>query len=386
MTDELRSTLHRIADDVRPLPVADDLWQRGRAARRRGQALAIAAVLALIVSVGGFAMLALGGDKEAHVADSEAPGGAIPSRIEDPGTDRLGETGLAIGRGSVAFISRTGMPVVIGATDGRYHYLGVDAPLALALSPDGRRLAWAISDRLHVADLETGDVLEFAHNAGKGAYVTTMFWLSDSTNLVWRAGRENGQEVAGMLDVSGPSEMPVGGHAEFSGPVSPGRDMTAVASDGVVSAAPFLQEGGGRGGGQGIESIDRALPADLYPDGAALRPLGWAAEDLVLAEMDAPAGSYVEGRHLVLFTSPDRPESEWTYRIVMRDVPEALSLTIAVDLIPDLDGTSSQVLTHDFGQDTDGGSPWRDRLPGALGGLMALLAGLAYIRMLHKQA
>ena len=41
-------------------------------------------------------------------------------------------------------------------------------------------------------------------------------------------------------------------------------------------------------------------------------------------------------------TSPDRPESEWTYRILLRDLPDALSLSLAVDLIPDLDGTSAQ--------------------------------------------
>ena len=48
-------------------------------------------------------------------------------------------------------------------------------------------------------------------------------------------------------------------------------------------------------------------------------------------------------------TSPDRPRSQWTYRIVMRDVPDVTDLSIAVDLVPDLDGTSSQQLTHDFG-------------------------------------
>lgn len=68
-----------------------------------------------------------------------------------------------------------------------------------------------------------------------------------------------------------------------------------------------------------------------------------------MAQVDAPAGSYVEGEHLALLTSPDRPKSEWTYRILVRDVLDAPSLSLAVDLIPDLDGTSSQELTHDFG-------------------------------------
>lgn len=84
-------------------------------------------------------------------------------------------------------------------------------------------------------------------------------------------------------------------------------------------------------------------------------------------------------------TSPDRPESQWTFRIVMRDVPDR-GVSVAVDLIPDLDGTSTQQLTHDFGEhDWPGDSPWRDRVPAILGGLLALLTGLAYIRMLRHQ-
>ena len=104
-----------------------------------------------------------------------------------------------------------------------------------------------------------------------------------------------------------------------------------------------------------------------------------------VAHVDAPAGSYVEGPHLVLLTSPDRPESEWTYRILVRGVPETPSLSLAVDLVPDLDGTSSQVLTHDFEAPAEA-SPWRERAPYVLGGLVALLAGLAFVRMLRRQA
>ena len=104
-----------------------------------------------------------------------------------------------------------------------------------------------------------------------------------------------------------------------------------------------------------------------------------------MAQVDAPAGSYVEGEHLALLTSPDRPESEWTYRILVRDVPDTQGLSIAVDLIPDLTGDPSQELTHDFGVEASS-DQGRGELPYALGGLMSLLAGLAYIRMLRHQA
>ena len=63
MTEELRTTLHRIADDLRPEPVDDDLWQRGRAACRRGHDLALAAVLVLVASVAGIGAWVLTDDR-----------------------------------------------------------------------------------------------------------------------------------------------------------------------------------------------------------------------------------------------------------------------------------------------------------------------------------
>jgi hypothetical protein len=118
--------------------------------------------------------------------------------------------------------------------------------------------------------------------------------------------------------------------------------LTVVGATSTTRAVPFVTERG--------EVVDRRLDRELYPTGAAqVSPLGWATNNLVLAQVDGPTGSYVEGRHLALLTSPDQPRSEWTYRIVMRQVPDVAELSLAVDLVPDLDGTSSQQLTHDFG-------------------------------------
>ena len=69
-------------------------------------------------------------------------------------------------------------------------------------------------------------------------------------------------------------------------------------------------------------------------------------------------------------TSPDRPESEWTWRILVRDLPDTESLSIAADLVPDLDGTSSQELTHDFTAPVDAGGGW---LPWTIGGAAVVL-------------
>jgi hypothetical protein len=131
--------------------------------------------------------------------------------------------------------------------------------------------------------------------------------------------------------------------------------------------------------------LERTLPADLYPDGAAVSPVGWAEDSLVVAEVDAPAGSYVEGPHLVLMTSPDRSESEWTYRILLRDVPDTLGLSLAVDLVPDLDGTSSQELTHDFAADSPP-APFGIELSLFIGlGMAAAIAVLLALRWLWRR-
>jgi hypothetical protein len=99
--------------------------------------------------------------------------------------------------------------------------------------------------------------------------------------------------------------------------------------------------------------IDRALPADLYPDGAVVTPVGWADEDTVVAIIDPPPSDVVERPRLALVTSPDVPESEWTFReFLPRLPPEATSF--AVDLVPDLTGDPDQELTHDFAAADEG--------------------------------
>ncbi len=137
---DLRTTLHRLADASAPLPVDDDLWQRGVAARRRGQAFAVAAVLALVVSVGGVATLvSTTDDREARTASSEVvEGGAIPSRIEDIPAD------LEVGRhrgprrrpGVGRLRGRNGHAIAITATGRALPALGLGQP-----TPDRRPLS-----------------------------------------------------------------------------------------------------------------------------------------------------------------------------------------------------------------------------------------------------
>jgi hypothetical protein len=387
MTDELRTTLHRLADDATPRPVADDLWRRGRAARRRGRAFAVAAALALVVSVGGAATLLAGPDRETRTASTEeVPQGAIPSRIDDVPVERPVEEDLAVGRASVAFVSSAGQAMVIGASDGltRALDISIGAVGPLALSPDGRRLAWPWDGELQVLDLESGDVMGFAHNGGRGAFVTSLAWRTDSSSLTWLGTDDDRADVGGVLDVTGPSEV-VGDptRPEARGAVSPAGDVVALPTRGAVAAAPFLRAGRGPGGGPGGERVGRSLPSDLYPRGAAVQPLGWASETLVVAEVHGTTGSYAEGPHLVLFTAPVRPESEWTWRIMVRDLP-AIPMSVAVDLVPDLDGTSSQALTHDFGDPDADQDPlaWTGIEPSLLIGL-GVAAAIAVLMALR---
>ncbi len=381
MTEELRTRLHRVADSAPPMPVADDLWRRGRAARRRGQVLAVAAALAIVVSVGGVASLVATTDREARTASSEVgPEGAVPSRIEDPG-NLAPEDDLVVGTASVAFVSESGATIVIGAATGTYHHLALpDAPEAdgpLALSPDGRRLAWSNRQRIHVVDLESGEESFYPNTEEPVTQVTHLAWVPNSGQLLWNGIDDQGADIGGVLPVSGQADGPLSPKA-LRGIPSPSGDLVAVTSPETVTAARFLRASD--------RPVDRSLPTDLYPAGASIAPLGWAAPHLVLAELDAPAGSYVEGHHLVLLTSPDRPESEWTLRIVARDIPQnGASLSVAVDLIPDLDGTSSQELTHDFGESSVGASGWVSQVY-ALAGVLAVLSGLFFLATMGRRA
>lgn len=390
MTTPLREELDALAHThtFSPDPAA---WERGRRARRRGRVVAVAAVLVLVASVGGLATLWTA--REPVAPAGRVDGGAIPSVVDlrslDPGA--AFEEDFAIGRASVALGLDGGGLVLVGAEDGAYHRFSVPND-AYALSPDGYHVAWwsggdeaPEGNRIRIADLRTGDVLDWAFQQGAGGTVSSLSWQADSTRLLWQGRSDDGTKRAALIDVPGRSEeYDFHGRYGARGIASPSRDMIALPSDGEVAAAPFEQIPGRESGRMTGVPVDRALPYDLYPDGAVVTPVGWADEDHVVAIVDPPPGEGVERPRLAVFTSPDRPESEWTYReFLPRLPPEATSF--AVDLIPDLTGDPDQELTHDFAAApaVDGG---RDRAPVVAGGVLALLAGLAFVRMLRHRA
>lgn len=385
MSTDLREELSALAEtqSFSPDPSA---WDRGRRVRRRDRVVRSAAVLAVVAVVTGAGVLAVQSDRDPVEPAGEVRGGAIPSRVDYVAGDF--EDDYAIGRASVG-LGGNGL-VLIGAEDGRHHRFPIDARV-FALSPDGYRVAWwsggdatPEGDRILIADLRTGEVTQFAHNGGKGAEVTTLSWYPDSTRLLWNGRNDDGPRLAAAIDVTGPSESTdIEGRYGSHGIPSPSFDMVALDSDGEVAAAPFEQQPERSSGRSTGIPIDRALPDDLYPNGAVVTPVGWVDEDHVVAIIDPPQSDVVERPRLAVFTSPKGPESEWTYReFLPRLPPEATSF--AVDLVPDLTGDPDQELTHDFSATSVDEPAWTIWAYGAAG-VLAVLAGLAFVATMGRR-
>jgi WD40 repeat protein len=392
MTD-LRDAFHRAADSTSPLPVADDLWQRGVAARRRGQALLVAAAVALVVSVAGTATLLGDDDREARTA---APvvveGGAIPSDIVDVPDDLAVTSDLAVGRGSAAFRSGSGHPVVITATDGVAHRLDLpgwdQTPRTLAMSADGQRIAYQdgsgeTGTYLTVVDLETGRSERVFSDDSQRLDLSELSWSPDGRWLAWIATTQDGLlALLGRVDTSDPRPRQVrlpsdavsvavaddgsalvgrvagelllaepdrGADSVYSGPgiqagaFSPDGRQVALGASATRTSYTWDTDAG--------ELLEHPFPEDTL-EAVDLRPLGWLDDRLQVLLAQNLRGNDGE---LVVTTSAVDDTSTWRGSVGRVDADIADSLTIAVDLLPDLDGTSSQQLTHDFspgGRDT----------------------------------
>jgi hypothetical protein len=407
MTDDLRTRMHHVADEVTPLPVADDLWRRGQAARHRGQALVVAAVLVVLASVGGGVALWSPSDREARTASQQVPeGGAIPSRIEDVPDDLPFTTDLAVGRSSAAFVSSSGDVVVVTAHDGVPHRLALGgrdpAWISVALSPDGRTLAFQQGNDggTHVAqlDLASGRTKTILVHAGDVLKLDDLSWSPRGDWLGWAASAMNGLPAfAGQVRPSGeesrrsapPANVVSVAVADDGtsalGPVSggallwpPGRELErlsrvpgnpgAFSPDGrhlALRSSPGLVS-------YTLDTASREVLEHPFPDGtfgeAVVRPLGWLDDRLQLLLVQETAGTRAE---LVVTTPEIDATSTWRRSVgSVATTGVANSLSVAVDLVPDLDGTSSQELTHDFGDTVD--DP-----PAPLGIELSLFIGLA---------
>ena len=156
MSDQLRNLLSRVADDA-PAPLPDPtLWRRARRARTRNRALAVGAVAATIAVIATVAVQGqrLSSDPDPAPKPPEDRLISVHGVVDDGGL-RLARD-LAVGRATAVVTNATDV-FVITAADGAYHRLrlpGYDPALhdgrlhdaerpGVALSPDGRRLAYA---------------------------------------------------------------------------------------------------------------------------------------------------------------------------------------------------------------------------------------------------
>lgn len=399
MSTDLREELDALArtQTFSPDPSA---WDRGRRARRRSHLARGAAALAVVAVVAGAGTLAVR-PSAVGPADDAVPDGAVPSRITEHDGAVLND--LAIGMASVAYVRSDGEPVLVDGTTGESHIVELpDFPTPevldrgndlrrgpwLALSPDGRRLAYPTTleyerepgqvfnqtSWYRVVDLTTGES-DLVDLPPYGSTPIAMSWTTDGRIAVDVYGRPTSRptEADPPPTISWTIDPETGdtSSAPLTGVTAPGGGISAPfpTDDGAVRAIAFETTTG--------TDPERPLPTERYPDGAVVSPVGWTDNSLLVAQVDDD---------LVLLTSPDRPESEWIWRTLVPDPPATQSVSLAVDLVPDLTGEADQELTNDFDEVQPAADTAPDRLPYVLGGLMALLAGVAFVRMVQQQA
>ncbi|WP_457188964.1 hypothetical protein [Nocardioides sp. P5_E3] len=419
MSTDLREELDALArtQTFSPDPSA---WDRGRRARRRARVAAGMAAVAVVAVAAGAGALALQPDREARTASSEViEGGAIPSRIEDIPADLEPTTDLAVGRGAAAFISPSQrVPVVVTAADGVAHRLDLpgwsEDGQALALSPDGMNLAWQQTGdggaTIGVLELTTGKQRsDEVHPAGDLA-LRELTWSPDSEWLGWLGDADGGAYV-GRLPVPGAdldlrkrvegnvTSLAIGNAADVVlGRANGGLYRLAVGEPELITRATGVGPGlyspdarfvalrsGPSDASSTLRLSDGAVLTHPFPDGtfdsAVVRPLGWMDERLqVLFVQEARGGDGADSGELVVTTPEVDDTSTWRRSVGVVEAGPATTLSLAVDLVPDLDGTSSQELTHDFPAPAERDVSWMIGL-----GVAAAIGVLLAIRWLWRR-
>ncbi|GAA1477792.1 hypothetical protein GCM10009623_22380 [Nocardioides aestuarii] len=431
MTD-LREELTRIAERApspRPYDAAHDAWRRGRRARRRDRAVVLGVVAAVLVVVGGTAsLLVTAPTRIAPAAPVDAPAAvptdlrAVPDHVLADPAFRTSD--LAIGVQAAAFTSG-GLPVAVSATDGSYRILdlpGWNAPGGaspshrVALSPDGRQLAWAYLDPdgetgVRTVTLEDGTVREIpvvpANEPGPQQEVLAVTWSPDSGWLVWASGviETEGWVSHGRVAPGSSSTRPwparpdttavLAGDDAVRGLLHPGHisvnddeariagftiqrvleptPVAAMSPDGTRVAVGSTTPNGA------VDVVDlnrmrvRLAYFGGYDEGqTTYAPLGWLGADTIAVAADVAS----RGTDIVLVPAPgNRRDGE---AVVARVEDGVADLTVAVDL---LDRPTVDRPGPDW--------PWseeRQRLVLAGAGLLVLLAVAAAVVVRRRPA
>lgn len=447
MTGRLRAELVRIADAAPIVPVdPHETWARARHARLRDRGLALAGAAA-VVALGVGLVSRLPTPPEPAVTGSSAPGlpdhlYTVPERMSARSGDNHEAwlrdevtSDLTVGLAAAAWLTPDGLPVVVDATEGRYHLLDLPDfsgnnwitavglhPATIALSPDGRSLAysWAtfgpdaatapIPSGVRIVDLESGAVREVPLPGEEGTAVEALGWSADSRWLAWggaRLGswttRSMGQSepVAGRIPpgaTSGEEYVPRRVHpfdaavgVDVRGRVSlfgngavntwDGRHQRVVPLDELDTSA--RQASVDRGGRMAVPSHDGHTVLVLETAGATVRragvaaadeadrvvrPLGWVGDELLMTTH----GTTGDDEELRLF-SVDSERSRVVGTVDDGVVP---TLTVAIDLVTADRPTVSR---------PEPDWPWSDeRRAGAIGlgvvGCLALAYGVVRLR------
>ena len=301
MSDQLRDLLSRVADDA-PAPRPDPtLWRRARRARARNRALGVGAVAATVAVIAAVAVQGqrLSSDPDPAPNPPEDRLTSVHGVVGDGGL-RL-ERDLAVGQATAVVTNATDV-FVVTAADGAYHRLrlpGYDPALhdgslddadrpGVALSPDGRRLAYAwhapiptdhpgweesylVASGVRVLDLTTGafafedEVPGFAphHTIWSVELGSHLRWSSDGRYLAYfnSAGIYHGDWVTegtgvDVLDTTGrvgSVQGPAGSHGRQIGDTQLGPHTAFVSTWG------------------GAVVVDDRLYA-WHPDGSAAGP------------------------------------------------------------------------------------------------------------------
>ncbi len=397
MTEQLRLELQRMGNDAPAIRPDPDIWRRGRAARRRQRLGSLAAVALCIASLGAAAWIGPLQDRSPEILDGGSRDAGVPAQIwavperltlENGAGEWAGpvESNLAIGVASAAFVTNTGLPVVITAGDGDYHLLdlpGVHSLFGrshakwgegtwLALSPDGRQIAFAYAvgnktSAIKVLKLETG-AIRTTTMSNPNTDVRGLGWSPNSQWIAWHGLLWQPQTNSWRTPVAG-----VVGPESSQSQVEPIRDRSLTVTDnGQLIEVGRHRVGPIDGSGVKLDSTVEAAAgkaAALAPNGVALaiagpaaegvrflgmgdgsvstthlpghnasllgsivRPLGWIDNEHLVVVAHRPAeGELSEEKVIGIVEHPARGSSYDVVGVVEREYPE--TLTIAVDLM-----------------------------------------------------
>ena len=380
----LHDELQRIADRAPVADVPDDTWSRARGARKRDLALTIAGVAAVLALVAG-AVAWVPGHLDPPIADTDSLGVpdhlyAVPERMEARENDdtwmrdEVTDDPTVVGVGAAAWLTNSGLPVVVGASDGAYHLLDLDdfignvwrftaglgSPV-VSLSPDGRELAYGyavfgpdsetepIPSGIRVVDLTTGAVREIPVPGEEGTAVGQIEWSPDGSWLAFTGMQQSywtkdSMGTSQYLDDAGPVLGRVPPGSDTPEVRSVGNDEVGLAvddrgtvtwvngrvrvwdQDGVTVTEdedPVLQRALGStadgaavrldGNGSGTESTVELVPADGSAEPVVVIPTGARSSLSLATELMSTDHPTVE-----------RPEPDWPWS------EERISITIGL--------------------------------------------------------